>query len=137
MLRREERLGWGRPAGWSVRVGKLKACSWCKGVQPPTLIHGGPRLLCLQAGGECLTFDELALRAPKGTNCVLLRGPKDREALRYDHVQDHMAQGVGGSGPVGVLRAWNPALPRLDCLSPGEGEAGRVGMVWGWVDSQP
>jgi large subunit ribosomal protein L18e len=37
----------------------------------------------LQAGGEVLTLDELALRAPKGTNTVLLRGPKDREALRY------------------------------------------------------
>lgn len=40
--------------------------------------------LCVpQAGGEVLTLDELALRAPKGANTVLLRGPKDREALRY------------------------------------------------------
>jgi len=35
------------------------------------------------AGGECLTFDQLALRAPKGNNTVLLRGPKDREALKH------------------------------------------------------
>ena len=35
------------------------------------------------AGGECLTFDQLALRAPKGANTVLLRGPKDREALSH------------------------------------------------------
>merc|ERR550525_462025 len=35
------------------------------------------------AGGECLTFDQLALRAPKGANCVLLRGPKSREALAH------------------------------------------------------
>eukprot|EP00521_Asterionellopsis_glacialis_P000503 CAMPEP_0195254066 /NCGR_PEP_ID=MMETSP0706-20130129/4844_1 /TAXON_ID=33640 /ORGANISM="Asterionellopsis glacialis, Strain CCMP134" /LENGTH=192 /DNA_ID=CAMNT_0040306697 /DNA_START=148 /DNA_END=726 /DNA_ORIENTATION=+ len=35
------------------------------------------------AGGECLTFDQLALRAPKGTNTVLLRGPKSRAALAH------------------------------------------------------
>merc|ERR1712216_510721 len=27
------------------------------------------------AGGELITFDQLALRAPTGSNCVLLRGP--------------------------------------------------------------
>mmetsp|Transcript_19149 Transcript_19149/g.21897 ORF Transcript_19149/g.21897 Transcript_19149/m.21897 type:complete len:194 (-) Transcript_19149:238-819(-) len=37
----------------------------------------------IAAGGECITFDQLALRAPKGTNTVLLRGPKDREALSH------------------------------------------------------
>jgi large subunit ribosomal protein L18e len=36
-----------------------------------------------KAGGECLTFDQLALRAPKGTNTVLLRGPKSRKALAH------------------------------------------------------
>lgn len=35
------------------------------------------------AGGECITFDQLALRAPKGTNTVLLRGPKSRSALAH------------------------------------------------------
>ena len=35
------------------------------------------------AGGECITFDQLALRAPKGSNTVLLRGPKSREALSH------------------------------------------------------
>jgi Ribosomal protein 60S L18 and 50S L18e len=36
------------------------------------------------AGGECMTFDQLALKAPKGTNCVLLRGPKNaRESVRH------------------------------------------------------
>ena len=28
----------------------------------------------LKAGGQILTFDQLALRAPKGENCVLLSG---------------------------------------------------------------
>ncbi|KAL9630375.1 MAG: hypothetical protein Q9164_006449, partial [Protoblastenia rupestris] len=37
-----------------------------------------------KAGGECLTIDQLALRAPKGSNCVLLRGPKNaREAVKH------------------------------------------------------
>jgi len=37
----------------------------------------------IAAGGECLTFDQLVLRAPKGSNTVLLRGPKNREALSH------------------------------------------------------
>jgi len=37
----------------------------------------------LAAGGECLSFDQLALRAPKGSNTVLLRGPKSRAALAH------------------------------------------------------
>merc|ERR1712137_1268506 len=37
-----------------------------------------------KAGGECLTFDKLALRAPLGQGTVLLRGPvKARVAERY------------------------------------------------------
>lgn len=37
-----------------------------------------------KAGGECLTFDQLALRAPTGSNTVLLRGPKNsREAVKH------------------------------------------------------
>lgn len=37
----------------------------------------------LASGGECLTFDQLALRAPTGGDTVLLRGPKSREALKH------------------------------------------------------
>ncbi|KAF5199523.1 60S ribosomal protein L18 [Thalictrum thalictroides] len=36
-----------------------------------------------KAGGECLTFDQLALRAPLGQNTVLLRGTKSREAVKH------------------------------------------------------
>ncbi|KAL0382939.1 UNVERIFIED_CONTAM: 60S ribosomal protein L18-2 [Sesamum calycinum] len=37
-----------------------------------------------KAGGECLTFDQLALRAPLGQNTVLLRGArKAREAVKH------------------------------------------------------
>jgi large subunit ribosomal protein L18e len=35
------------------------------------------------AGGECITLDQLALRAPKGSNTVLLRGPMSRESLAH------------------------------------------------------
>lgn len=37
-----------------------------------------------KAGGETLTLDQLALRAPTGSNTVLLRGPKNaREAVKH------------------------------------------------------
>lgn len=36
-----------------------------------------------KAGGETLTFDQLAQIAPTGTNVLLLRGPRDREAKRH------------------------------------------------------
>mmetsp|Transcript_6555 Transcript_6555/g.11992 ORF Transcript_6555/g.11992 Transcript_6555/m.11992 type:complete len:188 (+) Transcript_6555:88-651(+) len=38
----------------------------------------------LKAGGECLTFDQIALIAPTGAGTVLLRGPKlSRESVKY------------------------------------------------------
>lgn len=37
----------------------------------------------LAAGGEIITFDQLALRSPTGSNTVLLRGPKSRKALAH------------------------------------------------------
>ena len=42
------------------------------------------RARIVRAGGECITFDKLALRSPLGLGTVLLRGPvKGREAERY------------------------------------------------------
>ncbi|PWN94251.1 large subunit ribosomal protein L18e [Acaromyces ingoldii] len=42
------------------------------------------------AGGECLTLDQLALRAPKGSNTILLRGPKNaREAVKHFGMGPH------------------------------------------------
>ena len=42
------------------------------------------RARIVKAGGEVLTFDQLALRAPTGSNTVLLRGPKNaREAFKH------------------------------------------------------
>lgn len=38
----------------------------------------------IDAGGECLTLDQLALRDPKGSNCIVLRGPThSREADKH------------------------------------------------------
>merc|ERR1711871_446305 len=37
-----------------------------------------------RAGATCMSFDQLALKAPTGSNCILLRGPRaNREACKY------------------------------------------------------
>lgn len=42
------------------------------------------RARILKAGGECLTLDQLALRAPTGANTVLIRGMKiNRAAVKH------------------------------------------------------
>merc|ERR1719227_38687 len=42
------------------------------------------RARIVKAGGECMTFDKLALRSPLGKGTVLLRGPvKARDAERH------------------------------------------------------
>lgn len=44
----------------------------------------GARARILKAGGECITLDQLAVRAPKGQNTLIVRGPrKSREAVRH------------------------------------------------------
>ena len=43
-----------------------------------------------KAGGECITFDQLAMRAPTGSNVVLVRGPKShREAVKHFGMGPH------------------------------------------------
>lgn len=38
----------------------------------------------LKAGGEIITFDQLALRAPTGTNTFIMRGSRShREAIKH------------------------------------------------------
>jgi len=41
------------------------------------------RARIVKAGGECLTFDQLALRNPTGAGVVLLRGPTKRTTDRH------------------------------------------------------
>eukprot|EP00998_Keelungia_sp_KM082_P010068 NODE_6262_length_648_cov_230.752399_g6239_i0.p2 GENE.NODE_6262_length_648_cov_230.752399_g6239_i0~~NODE_6262_length_648_cov_230.752399_g6239_i0.p2 ORF type:complete len:188 (-),score=44.31 NODE_6262_length_648_cov_230.752399_g6239_i0:83-598(-) len=50
------------------------------------------RAAILKAGGECMTLDQLALVAPKGTNTLLLRGSAFRKVQRH-----YGAPGVPGS----------------------------------------
>jgi large subunit ribosomal protein L18e len=66
------------------------------------------RARIVKAGGEVITFDQLALRAPKGSDCVLLRGPKNaREAVSHfghrstvnsPHTHDHVKPYVRSKG---------------------------------------
>ena len=41
------------------------------------------RARIVKAGGKCMTLDELIMAAPTGTNTVLLRASKDREAKKH------------------------------------------------------
>lgn len=44
----------------------------------------GAKAAILKAGGEAITLDQLAMRAPKGQNTIILRGPRShREAVRH------------------------------------------------------
>merc|ERR1712232_1384299 len=40
----------------------------------------GARARILKAGGECITFDRLALERPTGSNTLTLRGPRTHRA---------------------------------------------------------
>ena len=54
------------------------------------------------AGGECITFDQLALRAPTGSNTVLIRGPTSRKALA------HFGHRIAAEGCCGGLLVVGP-----------------------------
>merc|ERR1712224_742988 len=41
------------------------------------------RARIVKAGGKCLTLDQLIMTAPTGTNTLLLRASKDREAKKH------------------------------------------------------
>jgi len=59
-----------------VKVPKLTICA--------LRVSDTARARILKAGGNILTFDQLALRAPTGSNTVLLRGPKlARAAVKH------------------------------------------------------
>eukprot|EP01090_Pellita_catalonica_P023809 TRINITY_DN9_c0_g1_i2.p1 TRINITY_DN9_c0_g1~~TRINITY_DN9_c0_g1_i2.p1 ORF type:complete len:189 (+),score=28.60 TRINITY_DN9_c0_g1_i2:70-636(+) len=60
------------------------------------------RARILKAGGECLTFDQLALRSPTGSNTVLIRGRKNaRESVKHFG----RAPGLPGSNTKPYVRA--------------------------------
>lgn len=50
----------------------------------------GARAKIVKAGGEAITLDQLALKAPKGQNTLILRGPRNsREAVRHFGMGPH------------------------------------------------
>ena len=55
----------------------------------------GARAKIVKAGGECITFDQLAMRDPTGSNTVLLRGKKNnRESVRHFGTPGAIGPGV-------------------------------------------
>merc|ERR1711959_750839 len=57
-------------------------------------------------GGEIITFDQLAQEYPKGTNCVLLRGPRfARESVRHWAGHRGGATGTPGSTAAPYVRS--------------------------------
>ena len=59
-----------------IEVPKLRVCA--------LRFTDTARARIVAAGGECLSFDQLALLEPKGSSTVLLRGPKNaREAVKH------------------------------------------------------
>ena len=65
-----------------------------------------------KAGGECLTMDQLALRAPTGANTLLLRGPKNaREAVKHFGFGPHKHKVSANKGK--LRRGRNAGADRL------------------------
>merc|ERR1719348_562366 len=59
-----------------LEIPKMKVCA--------LRVTERARARILKAGGEIITFDQLALKTPKGKGTVLLQGPrKAREAYRH------------------------------------------------------
>jgi large subunit ribosomal protein L18e len=59
------------------------------------------RARILAAGGMCTTFDQLAINRPTGEHVILLRGIRDREALKHFG----RAPGVPGSSAKPLVRS--------------------------------
>ena len=70
-----------------------------------------------KAGGETLTLDQLALRAPTGANTVLLRGPKNaREAVKHFGFGPHSGK-VSKSGNRYLVYALDRCTDHFTVLS--------------------
>ena len=65
----------------------------------------GARARIVKAGGECLSLDQLALQRPRGSNVVLLRGPRNaREAVKhFRNVGDSVKPYTRGHGKTSEL----------------------------------
>jgi len=52
-------------------------------------VTSGARARILKAGGEILTFDQLALKAPTGKNTVLLQGENFKILINSSYLKVH------------------------------------------------
>jgi large subunit ribosomal protein L18e len=96
------------------------------------------RARIVAAGGEAITLDQLALRAPTGSNTLILRGPKNaREAVKHFGMGPHKHKvrpfGVPARCLVGCLyanvRCRNPlSSPRAGSSSVLVAAEGRVAL---------
>ena len=77
------------------------------------------RARILKAGGECLTFDQLALKSPLGENTLLLRGSKShRKAEKHFGAPGTPAAHATRSSPPPPRAASLPPFPREFLDSP-------------------
>lgn len=94
------------------------------------------RARILAAGGETLTLDQLALRAPKGSNTLLLRGPKNsREAVKHFGFGPHKHKVRSISASILALST-NNIHNRSHTLSPRDASSRRLVDVEGLVGSR-
>ena len=72
----------------------------------------------LNAGGEAITLDQLALRAPTGSNTILLRGKRNtREAVKHFgmgefHEALFRVEPYVDTSPKALTRTRNPTRPQ-------------------------
>lgn len=100
----------------------------------------------LNAGGEAITLDQLATRAPTGANTVLLRGKRNtREAVKHFGMGPHKAvkpYTISKGRKVSIMlvrlvaapqlsavraRSWSPKVPRFQGLIDGRKYCSVVG----------
>uniref|UniRef100_M4BDP1 Large ribosomal subunit protein uL15/eL18 domain-containing protein n=1 Tax=Hyaloperonospora arabidopsidis (strain Emoy2) TaxID=559515 RepID=M4BDP1_HYAAE len=74
------------------------------------------RARIVKAGGECLSFDQLALRAPKGTNTVLLRGARKARGVYAHFGHKSTLESVHTHDHVKPLATRTLMIPGLPCL---------------------
>merc|ERR1712070_669848 len=70
------------------------------------------RARIVKAGGKCLTLDQLVMTAPTGTNTLLLRASKDREAKKHFGP----APGVPGSHTKPYVRSKGRKFEKAKCV---------------------
>ena len=70
------------------------------------------RAKIVKAGGKCLTLDQLIMTAPTGTNTLLLRASKDREAKKHFG----RAPGLPGSHTKPYVRSKGRAFEKAKCV---------------------